>query len=215
MNWSLDGRSLRVDGNEFTFPYGVKHQARVGDIVVVLLGSINAGSNPDATVALESETRNVLAFGSAGHEWTIEATPDDPAADYDGYKRLFDPFGRLLCLNVNGRLYEVDPDTGALTDDWPGNRLPLPGGTVDLGGELQQVHQDGDRIYVRCRTGETDLYAFDESGTTLWESSGRRGLLYFEDGELYERVTNRPRRRTWYRLDRATGDRVEEVDKPR
>lgn len=214
MNWAVDGRTLRVDGSEFTFPYGVKHHARVGDVVAVLLGSINAAANPDATVTLDDVARNVLGFGAAGHEWTIEAAPDDPDADYEGYKRLFDPFDRLLCLNVNGRLYEVDPDTGALTDDWPGNRLPLPGGTVDLGGELQQVHQHGDRVYVRCRTGDTDLYAFDRDGRVLWASSDRRGLLYFEDGVLYERVEQGPRRRTWYRLDPSTGDRVEEVDKP-
>lgn len=214
MNWSVDGRRLRVEDEEFVLPYGVKHHAQFDDVVVVLLRSINTGANSDATVTLESAARNVLAFGQEGHEWTIEAAPDDEDADYEGYKRLFDPHGALLCLNVNGRLYEVDPNTGSHLGSWSSDQFPLPGGTVDLGGEVQQVHRDGDRIYVRCRTGETDLLAFDESGVKLWESTGRRGLLYFEDGSLYERVEQGPRHRTWYRLDTATGNRLEEVDKP-
>lgn len=216
MNWEVEGMTLHVDGREFEFPYGIDYHAHVGDVVVVLLGSINAGANSDATFALESEARNVLGFAGGGHEWTIEAPPDDgDDVEYEGYDRLFHVFDRLLCLNVNGTLYDVDPDTGSLLESWPSNKFPLPGDTVDLGGEVQQVHQDGDRVYVRCRSGETDLLAFDSTGTKLWESTGRRGLLYFEDGTLYERVSNHPRRRTWYRLDASTGDRVEEVDKPR
>lgn len=130
------------------------------------------------------------------------------------YKRLHIVDDDPLVAHDNGRLYEIDAKEGTLVDSWPLTQLPIGDTVVDLDGEVQVVLDGGSRIFVRCREGASDLLAFDENGNELWRSDASRGTIHLEDGILYEKVSHGPRYRSWYRIDKDTGERTDEVESP-
>lgn len=215
MNWEMDNYDTLQTGDDvFEFPYGVSDIAEADGILVVNLGSINTASNDSASFELISERRNVLGFSESGHEWHVEPAPDDRSdPEHVGYRRLIQIEDSVYVQYITDRPYEINHQTGKLVDSWASDCLPLGDRVVNLTGTLHELHEDDDRIYVRTRDGEHDFVCFDKSGERLWASDDWHGTLHLED-DLYEYEEQGPRTCSWYRLDKDTGERIEEVEKP-
>ncbi len=191
------------------------HIERDGSVIVVV-GTYRSGKLEDRDFDVPSDDRNVVAIDHAGQiSWIIEAVPTDYDYDEPRHTDLWNVQNRYLTRHTNGN-FEFDPETGEILGAWPETEIPIGDRTVDFSGEVFDVLEFEDTVFVYCKEATHDLYAFEADGTERWRSDPDewRGHLSVEDGDLWEQVAVNRTTDHRYRLDPDTGDRLdcEEID---
>lgn len=216
MNYNTDHCEVIVDGNVVELPYPIDGTQLYQDRIVLVLAAELRDRNADRDFDLPSDRRNIVAIDDqAAVQWFVEDHPEfEGGAGY--FRDIYLVQGRLVARHANGRLYEIDPDSGDIVASRPHNEIRIGDTVVTVSGPIFGVVEVDGIVIVRCQDGEHDIHAFDADGTQIWCSSPdeSRGRLYRSDGDLWEIRSKDQYTQIHYRVDPADGSRVEkkEVD---
>jgi outer membrane protein assembly factor BamB len=148
---------------------------------------------------------------------------DQPTHPYLGeekyciFRHMFMLEDRLLAGHKNERIYEIDTDTGKITNDWKNNQLPFESGAVELDGPIYTVVIIDNTIIVGIHSEDTDIgdvYGFNYDGKQLWRSNESLGNIYKKSGKLYAKLPIGARHSIKYTIDAKTGDILDEEEVP-
>ncbi|WP_336358965.1 hypothetical protein ACNO8S_19850 (plasmid) [Haloarcula sp. KBTZ06] len=208
MNLDIEWDRVSINGKEIRFQYPIDDSIVSEEEVILRLVNQNKPLK-EYDFKIDDPGRNVVALTPTGElKWVIE--PVD-ASDEDGYHGyLWTVQDRFLTGHTSGNI-EFDPGTGTIRDHWSRNHFPIGDEIVELSGEVSRVVEFEDAIFLRCKQATHDLYAFETDGTERWRSDAdeRRGIIFVEDGELYERTAENRTTDHRYRLDPVTGERFD------
>ncbi|MFC7237148.1 hypothetical protein ACFQS4_02775 [Saliphagus sp. GCM10025317] len=211
MTTDVSLNKITVGDNEVIPPNSVEDHVERDDSVIVVLGTFRTGKHGDRDFDVPSDDRNVVAIDHASRvTWIIDPVPVPMTSENGGHRKLWTIQDRFLTSHTDGT-FEFDPETGEILEAWPKTELPVGDHTVDLSGEVFDVLEFDDAIFIYCSEATHDLYAFESDGTERWRSEPDewRGHLSVEDGDLWERVAVDRTIDHRYRLDPATGERLE------
>lgn len=213
MNPDIEWDRISIDGKEIRFQYPIDDSVvSKGGIILRLVHQDKPLDDFDFEI--DDPGRNVVAITPTGErKWVIEAVDASDADDY--HRSLWTVQSRFLTSHTRG-IIEFDPETGAIRNHWQRNHFPIGDEIVELSGEISQVVEFDNAIFLRCKQATHDLYAFEVDGTERWHSDAdeSRGTIFAEDGDLWEQTAANRTTDHRYRLDPDTGERLgcEEID---
>lgn len=216
MSINVSFNKITIGDTEIVPPNSVDDHIERDGSVIVAVDTYRRGKLEDRDFEFPSDDRNVVAIDHAGQiSWIIEAVPAEYDYDEPRHTDLWNVQNRYLTRHTNAN-FEFDPETGEILEVWSKAELPIGDQIVDLSGEVFDVLEFEDAVFISCKQATHDLYAFEADGTERWRSEAdeRRGLLSVEDGGLWEQVAVNRTTDHRYRLDPDTGDRLdrEEID---
>lgn len=212
----VSSNKVTIGDTEIVPPNSIGDHVERDDSVIVVVGTFRTGMLEDRDFDVPSDDRNVVAIDHVGQiSWIIEPVPVPVSSKDVGHRKLWTVQDRYLTGHTDGN-FEFDPETGEILETWSKTELSIGDHIVDLSGEVQQILEFDDAIFVRCKEATHNLYRFEVDGTERWrsEADGRRGLLSVEDGELWEQLAIDRTLDHRYRLDPDAGERLEceEID---
>lgn len=189
----VDGLGLELDEHEGTVDCGgerlrlpravARHEPFESRLVLLLWPDHDSQTDPD--FSLPDGTRNVVAVApDCTHEWTVEAVP---SAEYrwsgssvDRHDELWNVHGRLVTKTLHSdRFFELDPETGAVLDQWARNEYKAGGKTHEFEGEVTDLVVFGPVVVVNIE--QQVVYGFDAEGRQLWRRDDGRTWLVGEN----------------------------------
>lgn len=209
MTFEVSTDRLTIDGKTLTPPNTIEDSVVRDESVVVVVGTSRSGGyeNPDFEVPVDD--RNVLAFDrTARIQWVIDSigASDDESYHYEVWK-----VGEWYLTRHTTGTVQFEPDTGEILEVLRDTQLPIGDAIVGLSGEVHDVVEFDDAVFVVCSRSTYDLYAFNADGTERWRSDAgeRRGSIFVEDGQLWEQTAVNRTTDHRYRLDPETGERFD------
>jgi len=213
-NVELRGTDGIVDWGGMELRVPVIHTYRqFGDAVVLVLSlGSEPASEPDIWVPAD---RNLVSIADpADHRWTV-APPAGGGVDPERgflHDRILGLEDRLVTRATTGECFEVDPETGEITDTWGPDEFVVGGErhTVEQTVQFAHSHAGVTMIVAYDDTpmreyDEATVYGVDADGTRLWQVQLEHEGWYnwVDDGYLYCKISDR---QPVYRIDPRTGD---------
>ena len=186
-----------------------------GRLFVTLM--IGSDGSPDPTFDLNDPTCDLVAITpDCELDWVVETTPS--VLETDKRHRFLHFFrGRLLTrVDIHGHFFEIDDETGAVTNHWDSSKFILGENFHDVGSAVTDFCSFEGKIVVN--TDDGPIYGFDSDGDLLWEyNDGHRWAMGSEGGRFYlffDGGGRIPTSKMKFEFDTERGEIVRSVNAP-